>query len=83
MTLSLVAIALFTGCGQPLHQQYDLGRAYTESMQIQADLTRPSVEGADYALSGVEGLELRQRVTESSTDTETATTETTQSFTVQ
>lgn len=83
MTFSIVAFAMLTGCAQPVHQQYDFGRAYTEAMQVQADLSRPGYDEATYALSGTEGLELRQRVTEESTDTESGTTETTQSFTIQ
>jgi hypothetical protein len=72
-----------TGCAQPLHQQYDFGRAYTESLQIQADLSRQSAAQSAYALSGAEGIALRQRATEESTDAESGQAEYVQTFTVQ
>ena len=78
----LIALTGLIGCGQPLHQQYDFGRAYMDAFNAQADLTRPSAEDASYAISGTEGLELRQRVTEEATDTETAQPETTQNIAV-
>jgi len=72
-----------TGCTQPLHLQYDYSRSYTECMNIQADLSRESVSEQDYVLSGTEGLELRQRATESATDQESAEAELTSSVRVQ
>ncbi len=63
MTLLLLAV----GCAQPLHLQYDYGRAFEESMSIQMDRKRPSVAKSEYELAGSEGLKLRANV-------ETATT---------
>ena len=74
----LLALTGLIGCGQPLHQQYDFGRAYMDAFNTQADLTRPSAENAGYAISGTEGIELRQRVTEEATDVETTQPQTTQ-----
>ena len=79
----ILLLAVGLGCTQPLHLQYDYGRAFTESMAIQADLTRESVAESGYALSGDEGLELRQRVFEMSTDEESGETETTSSISVE
>jgi hypothetical protein len=79
----LVGGATLTGCTQPLHLQYDYSRTYTECMTIQADLSRESVSELDYVLSGTEGLELRQRATESATDQESAEAELTSSALVQ
>lgn len=79
----LVGSTLAAGCMQPLHLQYDYSRAYTQTMTIQADLTRESVADSDYVLSGIEGLELRQRATESATDEESGEAELTTSFQVQ
>ncbi len=79
----ILLLAVGLGCTQPLHLQYDYGRAFTESMAIQADLTRESVAESGYALSGDEGLELRQRVFEKSTDEESGETETTSSISVE
>jgi len=81
--LRLALLLGLVGCTQPLHQQYDLGRAYTEAFNAQADLSRDHVTNVGYELSGVEGLELRQRVVEESTDAESGEAEVTQSFTVQ
>ena len=42
--------------------QYDFGRAYTESMQIQANLDRPTVAQGNYPLSGTEAILIRANV---------------------
>lgn len=63
-------IALLAGCGEPTHMQYDFGRCYAEAFAIQSDLSRTSAEGMQYPLTGVEGLEVRARVEEATTDTE-------------
>ena len=76
-------VATLAGCGQPAHLQYDFGRAYTDAMHTQADLGRSSVASSAYPLSGFEGIELRTRVTEESTDAESGQAETTASISVQ
>ena len=61
--LALVAgLACVAGCAQPLHLQYDFGRAYTDSLQIQSNLARPGVANSDYALSGAEAILIRENV---------------------
>lgn len=75
MTL-LFALAL-AGCSQPLHMQYDFGRASWESAQIQADLSRESVAESLYPLTGSEAALLRKNVEESSTDVESGELEST------
>lgn len=62
--------ALLAGCASPLHLQYDFGRAYTEAVISQADLTRTSVANSTYPLYGVEAEAIRIRVQEKTTDTE-------------
>jgi len=62
--------AIVSGCVSPLHLTYDYGRAYTESIVEQADLTRPSVAELNIFLYGNEAEEIRIRVKEQSTDAE-------------
>jgi hypothetical protein len=61
------------GCASPLHLQYDYGRAYTQSILSQADLTRPSVANSQYSLYGTEAEAIRIRVREKTTDEEEQT----------
>ena len=44
--LGLAALVLgLWGCTEPKHMGYDYGRAYTQVITAQADLTRPSAQG--------------------------------------
>jgi hypothetical protein len=63
----MLLLALFA-CAQPLHLQYDGGRALSEIAELQANLDRPSVANATYELSGTEGVKLRQNVESSTTE---------------
>ncbi len=63
---SLLAMA----CGEPAHLQRTYGQAYTEAFTQQVDLDRPAAQDAQYALTGEEGLALRQRVAEATSDAE-------------
>lgn len=63
------------GCAEPMRLQYDHGRSYAEAFNRQADLTRTSAASGVYTLTGVEGLELRKRVEEATTDEEKGTEE--------
>jgi hypothetical protein len=66
-TLAAVAIlAGVVGCKPPLHLTYDYGRAYIETLKVQADFTRPSVIGESYYLYGVEGVMIRMNAQSSS-----------------
>ncbi len=65
-----LAAAFLSGCASPLHLTYDYGRAFTDAITAQADLTRPSVAAAEYNLYGTEATEIRIRVQEESTDVE-------------
>lgn len=71
---SLLIASLAGGCTSPLHLTYDFGRAYTEAFVAQSDLTRPAVANSAYALYGMEASEIRLRVSESATDTESEMT---------
>ncbi len=65
------ALALLgTACKQPLHLQYDFGRAFVETMRVQADLTRPSVQYQTYSLYGIEAVKIRINVSASTSDKE-------------
>jgi len=81
--LVLAAAAALSGCAHPQHLQYDHGRAYMDALNAQADLGRPSVAGAEYHLTGFEGIQLRVRVTEEATDQESGEAEATKKFEVQ
>ncbi len=60
-----------TACKPPLHMTYDFGRAYIETLRLQADLTRPSVANSSYMLYGREGVSIRLNV-QSETQEESA-----------
>ena len=79
LLLTLVA----TACGHPRQLQQDHGRAYTTAMAVQADLDRPGAAEAAYTISGEEGIALRARAVESTTDQESGETEATSSIAVQ
>ena len=74
----MMTLLLALACSQPLHMQYDYGRASRESAQIQADLSRASVAESLYPLSGTEATLLRQNVEKSSTDQESGEVESTE-----
>jgi hypothetical protein len=60
--LCLAGIAATPSCAQPLHLQYDFGRAYTQSLQVQANLDRPTAAQSVYPLGGTEALLIRENV---------------------
>ncbi len=74
---------LASACAHSSQLQYDHGRASMAAFSAQADLTRPSVADSAYTLSGVEALEMRVRVTEEATDTESGEAEAVKKITVQ
>jgi len=57
-----LAMAALSGCKEPLHLQYDYGRAFIETLRVQADLTRPSVSNDSFYLYGPEGAAIRLNV---------------------
>ena len=69
-SLLLLAVCASGACASPLHLTYDHGRAYTEAIIRQADLTRPSVANSQYQLYGTEAELIRIKVQESTTDEE-------------
>lgn len=68
----LAALLGATACKPPLHLSYDYGRAFVETLRVQADLTRPSVQYQTYSLYGIEAVKIRLNVSEATTDTEEA-----------
>ena len=57
--LAFGLLALLAGCAEPRHLTYDFGRAYAQAFTAQADLTRPSAATEQYALYGIEGVQIR------------------------
>ena len=73
-SIPIIALAL-VGCGSPLHLQYDHGRASDAAFEAQANRTRTAVSGSAYTLTGTEALEIRSRVFEQMSDTESGKAE--------
>ncbi len=75
--LAIALIALILG-GCSAHQSIaaNFGQAYQHTFATQADLTRASVTDATFLLSGREAAAIRINVQESSSNTETAKTQT-------
>jgi hypothetical protein len=70
-----VAGGLFVaGCAEPAHLQRSYGASTHQAFTTQADLERPSVAEHATALTGEEGLALRQRVAEATSDEATGQT---------
>jgi len=81
--MTTLLFSTLLGCSQPAHLQADHGRAYHAALTTQANLARASALHADYPLSGEEGIALRQRVIEESTDQETGQAEYTETIGVE
>ena len=79
LLLPLAAVA----CGHPRQLQYDHGRSFQASLATQSDRDRPAAAESAYAITGVEGMELRARATESATDKESGDAEATAKIAVQ
>lgn len=58
----MIAILTLVACAQPLHMQYDFGRAYRDSVELQAQLDRPGAAQAQYMLQGAEAVDMRKAV---------------------
>ena len=71
MTLVLLLVA----CAQPVHMQYDFGRATWETARIQSDLSRESVADSVYPLSGKEAQTMRENSEKASSDVESGKAE--------
>jgi hypothetical protein len=71
MTIRSVAFLLFaTSACSARHLQYDFGRAYVDTLRMQADLTRPSALTEGYLLYGPEGIRIRLNAQEQTADIE-------------
>lgn len=71
LLLTALCGGLSSACKPPLHLTYDYGRAYIETLRLQADLQRPGVVNEAYMLYGVEGVGIRKNVIENTVDEET------------
>ncbi len=69
----MTTLLLLLGCGQPAHLQYDFGRAYNESLAVQATRDRASAADDAYAIGGAEALATRANALKAATDAEKAT----------
>ena len=58
------------GCAEPIHLGYDHGRAFTQTFEMQADLTRASVVDISYDLYGVEAEAIRLNLRTQATNAE-------------
>ena len=83
LLLCATGLVLGAGCGSPKHLQDSFGQASAAAWEIQADRGRPTVTDGAYPLTGFEGLELRMRVTEESTDEESGQAEAVETFGVE
>lgn len=75
LLIAALATTMLVACGHPATLQYDHGNSYREAMALQADRTRASAADSVYELNGTEGIELRARAVEKTTDLETAESE--------
>ena len=73
--IRLFPTLLLIGCGSPVHLQYDHGRASSQAFSAQGNLARPGIEDDAVPLSGTEAMEIRSRVFEQSTDSESGKAE--------
>lgn len=73
----MMLLLLVLGCAQPLHMQYDYGRAYMAIAETQANLDRPSAADADYPMSGQEALDIRSNAEKATTEEKSGKIETT------
>lgn len=73
--LGVLSVAAVAGCAEPLHLGYDFGRAFTQAVVAQGDLTRPSIANERYVLYGIEGTQIRLNVAQETTETETGQSE--------
>lgn len=77
MALAALLCIPLAGCTQPLHLQYDFGRAYSQSMQVQANLDRPTAVEANYPLAGTEAILIRANVVKEDSSEKTGQVEST------
>ena len=71
----LLPFFVLFGCGSPLQLQYDHGRASAQAFAAQGNLSRPEVADDAYPLQGIEAWEMRNRVIEQASDTESGKAE--------
>lgn len=70
-------LSTLPACVQPLHLQYDYGRAVEESARLQADRARPSAADAVYPLTGPEALLIIENVQKEDAETKSGKAEAT------
>lgn len=81
--LLLLTVALLSACAHPRTLQASHGSAFEAAMALQADRGRPTVASAAYSLTGVEGLEVRARATEKTTEAKSGEGKATETFAVE
>ena len=70
-TLIALGLSALSACAKPHHLGEDFGRAYSETLAMQKDLTRASAQGLDHPLAGVEAQAIRLNVQTEATNEET------------
>jgi len=75
LTIALTAVTL-GACSTHQGLSPDFAQAYQQAFTAQTDLARPSAEGATFLLSGREAAAIRINVQESSSNTESAKSQT-------
>ncbi len=68
-------ILWMAACSHPKTLQYDFGNSYNDVFATQSDLERLTVADQTYPLNGMEGLLIRYRAMEESTDKESGDSE--------
>lgn len=63
----MMMLLMLVACASPHHLQYDFGRAYESSLEIQSNLARSSVVNEVYPLTGSEADGIRTQVVEGTT----------------
>jgi hypothetical protein len=74
LTIWVAGGFLLSACGEPAHLQHSYATSYDYAFEAQADLERAGAQGEQITLTGEEGLALRQRVAESTSDAEAGET---------
>ena len=68
-------LILMAACDHPQTLQYDFGNSYHDTFAMQADLERPAAGDHAYPMGGMEGLLIRYRAMEQTTDEESGESE--------
>ncbi len=74
LSIPVASGLLLVACGEPAPLQHSYATSYQAAFETQADLEREGAQDGRSTLTGEEGLALRQRVVESTSDAEAGET---------